>query len=59
MTDSTGRVSTPGGGASTSRVTIPRARERPNGTRTTAPTPTPSSTSYVNSRATARAVTSG
>ncbi len=39
--------------------TIPRARERPNGMRTIAPTPTPSSTSYVNSRATARAVTSG
>ena len=59
ITASTGRASTPAGASSTSATTIPRARDRPNGIRTIAPTPTPSSTSYVNSRATARAVTSG
>jgi hypothetical protein len=48
-----------GGCAASSETTIPRARERPNGTRTIAPTVTSSATSYVKGRATAREVTSG
>ena len=59
MTDSTGRTLTPAGAASSSDTTMPRVRERPNGTRTIAPTVTSSSTSYVKGWATARDVTSG
>ena len=40
---------------STTSTTTPRARERPNGTETTAPLPAPSGSSYVNSRARERA----
>ena len=59
-TFSTGPVSTPLGGDSTTSTTTPRARARPNGTETTAPLPAPSGSSYVNSRPpSARVVTSG
>src|ERR1041384_4395937 len=57
---STGSVLIPTGAASTTAITTPRARERPNGTETTAPFPAPSGSSYVNSRPlSARAGTSG
>jgi hypothetical protein len=50
---------TPCGGRTPTSVTIPRRCALPKRTSTIAPRSTSSGTSYVNGRATARAVTSG
>jgi hypothetical protein len=49
----------PSGGVTPTSVTIPRRRALPKRTSTIAPRSTPSGTSYVNGRATERAVTKG
>ncbi len=56
---STAVASTPSGSATSTSVTTPRRRAFPNRTSTTEPFAASSGTSYVNGRATARAVTSG
>ena len=58
-TRSTAAASIPSGGATPISVTTPRRRALPNRTSTTSPFSASSGTSYVNGRATARAVTSG